>query len=73
MPRKRSATDRAAEQADYATWKISAGGDLLERHDVKPGIIPEHLWRRLSVSPGPSEPVRYSELATDRFKGFWKD
>jgi hypothetical protein len=24
------------------------------------------------ASPGPSEPVRYTELAPDRFKGFWK-
>jgi hypothetical protein len=28
--------DRAAEQADYAAWKITAGADLLERHDVMP-------------------------------------
>jgi hypothetical protein len=27
--------------------KITAGADLLERHDVKPGTIPERLWRRL--------------------------
>jgi hypothetical protein len=39
MPTKRSAKDRAAEQADYATWKITAGADLLERHGVKPGTI----------------------------------
>jgi hypothetical protein len=46
MPRKgKPPTDRAAEQADYAAWKITAGTDLLERHDVKPGIIPERLWR----------------------------
>jgi hypothetical protein len=49
MPTKRSAKDRAAEQSDYATWKITAGADLLERHDVKPGIIPERLWRRLYI------------------------
>jgi hypothetical protein len=23
--------------------------DLLERHDVKPGIIPERLWRKLYI------------------------
>jgi hypothetical protein len=51
MPSKRttkapqSRADRAAEQADYASWKITAGADLLERYDVKPGTIPEHLWR----------------------------
>jgi hypothetical protein len=50
MPTKRSAKDRAAEQADYATWKITAGADLLERHDVKPGIIPERLWRKLYIA-----------------------
>jgi hypothetical protein len=49
MPTKRSAKDRAAEEADYATWKITVGADLLERHDVKPGIIPERLWRRLYI------------------------
>jgi hypothetical protein len=27
MPSKRSAKDRAAGQADYATWKITAGAD----------------------------------------------
>jgi hypothetical protein len=26
-----------------------AGADLLERHDVKPGTIPERLWRRLYI------------------------
>jgi hypothetical protein len=55
MPSKRttkappSRADRAAEQADYATWKITAGADLLERHGVKPGVIPERLWRRLYI------------------------
>jgi xanthine dehydrogenase YagT iron-sulfur-binding subunit len=44
-----SRVDRAAEQADYAAWKILAGADLLGRHDVKPGIIPERLWRRLYI------------------------
>jgi dihydropteroate synthase len=49
MPTKRSAKDRAAEQADYVAWKILAGADLLQRHDVKPGTIPERLWRRLYI------------------------
>jgi hypothetical protein len=44
-----SRADRAAEQADYAAWKILAGADLLGRHDVKPGTIPERLWRRLYI------------------------
>jgi hypothetical protein len=42
-------SDRASEQADYAAWKIMAGADLLKRHDVKPGIIPERVWRRLYI------------------------
>jgi hypothetical protein len=25
------------------------GADLLQRHDVKPGIIPERLWRKLYI------------------------
>jgi hypothetical protein len=49
MASKRSAKDRAAEQADYPTWKITAGADLLQRHDVKTGIIPERLWWRLYI------------------------
>jgi hypothetical protein len=49
MTSKRSVKDRAAEQANYTAWKILAGADLLERHDVKPGIIPERLWRRLYI------------------------
>jgi hypothetical protein len=42
-------SDRASEQADYAAWKITAGTDLLERHDVKPGIIPERVWKKLYI------------------------
>jgi hypothetical protein len=54
MPSKRTTkaprpSDRAAERADYATWRITAGADLLQRHDVKPGIIPERLWRKLYI------------------------
>jgi hypothetical protein len=54
MPSKRTTkaprpSDRSAERADYAAWKITAGADLLERHDVKPGTIPERLWRRLYI------------------------
>lgn len=45
MPRKRIVKERA----DYAAWKIMAGADLLGRHDVRPGIIPERLWRKLYV------------------------
>jgi hypothetical protein len=56
MPTKRttkasrpSRADRTAEQTDYPAWKIMAGADPLGRHDVKPGIIPERLWRRLYI------------------------
>jgi dihydropteroate synthase len=49
MTSKRSVKDRAAEQANYTAWKILAGADLLQRHDVKPGIIPERLWRKLYI------------------------
>jgi dihydropteroate synthase len=48
-PSRPSRADRAAEQANYTAWKILAGADLLERHDVKPGTIPERLWRRLYI------------------------
>jgi dihydropteroate synthase len=49
MTSKRSVKERAAEQANYTAWKILAGADLLQRHDVKPGIIPERLWRKLYI------------------------
>jgi hypothetical protein len=49
MATKRSVKNRAAERADYAAWKILAGAVLLERHDVKPGTIPERLWRKLFI------------------------
>jgi hypothetical protein len=49
MPTKRTTKNRFAEWADYAAWKITAGADLLERHDVRPGTIPERLWRRLYI------------------------
>ena len=53
MPTKRTTkappSNRSVEQANYAAWKILAGADLLQRHDVKPGIIPERLWRKLYI------------------------
>jgi hypothetical protein len=49
MTRKTMPSDRASEQADYAAWKITAGADLLGRHDVKPGIIPERVWKKLYI------------------------
>jgi hypothetical protein len=44
-----SRVDRTAEQANYAAWKILAGAGLLQRHDAKPGIIPERQWRKLYI------------------------
>jgi hypothetical protein len=41
--------DRAAEHADYATWKVEAMADLTNRHDAKASIIPERLWRLLYI------------------------
>jgi hypothetical protein len=49
MKKPAKQSPRKVEQADYAAWKILAGADLLGRHDVKPGIIPEHQWRRLYI------------------------
>jgi hypothetical protein len=47
MTRKTMPSDRASAQADYGAWKITAGAVLLERHDVKPGIIPERVWKKV--------------------------
>jgi hypothetical protein len=44
-----SRADRAAKQADYKAWKTATLADLANRHDVKPGIVPERLWRRLYI------------------------
>jgi hypothetical protein len=44
-----SRADRAAEQADYAAWKLAAVANLTNRHDIKAGTIPERLWRRLYI------------------------
>jgi hypothetical protein len=49
MTRKTMPSDRASEQADYAAWKITAGADLLERHDVKAATIPERVWKKLYI------------------------
>jgi hypothetical protein len=41
--------DQAAEQADYAAWKLAAVANLTNRHDLKPGTIPERLWRHMYI------------------------
>jgi hypothetical protein len=48
-PVRSSRADRAAEQADYKTWKQHAAAELEQRHDTKAGIIPERIWRRLYI------------------------
>jgi hypothetical protein len=44
-----SQADQAAEEADYAAWKLAAVAGLASRHDVKPGTIPERLWKKLYI------------------------
>jgi hypothetical protein len=44
-----SGVDRAAEQADYAAWKLAAVAELTNRHEVKAGTIPERVWRQLYI------------------------
>jgi hypothetical protein len=48
MAKTKAPSDRASEQADYKTWKAQAAA-MLERQGVKPGIIPERLWRKLYI------------------------
>jgi hypothetical protein len=40
---------RTTKQADYMSWKAEGAADLANRHDVKPGIIPERLWRNFYI------------------------
>jgi hypothetical protein len=49
MTKAPSRVDCTAKQANYAYWKVRAAANLANRHDVKPGIIPERLWRRLYI------------------------
>jgi hypothetical protein len=48
-PPRRPRADQAAEQADYAAWKLAAVANLTNRHDVKAGTIPERLWRHMYI------------------------
>jgi hypothetical protein len=45
MPSKRSAKDRAAEQADFKTWLADAVAELQRQHSINPAIIPQRIWR----------------------------
>jgi hypothetical protein len=49
QPPRSSHADQAAEQADYAAWKLAAVANLTNRHDVKAGTIPERLWRHMYI------------------------
>jgi ribosomal protein L19E len=40
---------RAAEKVDYAAWKARIAADLATRRDVRPGVIPDRVWRRLYI------------------------
>jgi hypothetical protein len=44
-----SRADRAAEETDYAAWKLAAVAGLTNRHDVKAGAIPDGVWKRLYI------------------------
>jgi hypothetical protein len=44
-----SRADRAAEQADYAAWKLAAVAELTNRHEVNADTIPERVWRQLYI------------------------
>jgi hypothetical protein len=60
MPSKRTTTaprpsDRAAERADYAAWKLAAVAELANRHIVKAGTIPERLWKSSITSASSKE------------------
>jgi hypothetical protein len=49
MPSKRSAKDRAAEQADFKTWLADAVAELQRQHNINPAIIPQRMWRHLYI------------------------
>jgi hypothetical protein len=49
MPTKRSAKDRATEQADFKTWLAAAVAELQRKHNVNPAIIPVRIWRHLYI------------------------
>jgi hypothetical protein len=44
-----STADRAAEEADYRTWKARAVAELERRYHVLATTIPERVWKRLYV------------------------
>jgi hypothetical protein len=56
-------TKRAAEQADYRTWKAHAAA-LLERQGLLPGIIRERDWRQIYIrGKSPEDATRQAETS----------
>jgi hypothetical protein len=49
MLTKRSAKDRAAEQADFKAWLADAVAALQRDHNMNPAIIPQRTWRNLYI------------------------
>jgi hypothetical protein len=49
MPTKRSAKDRADEQADFKAWLADAVAELQRCHNINPSIIPIRAWRHLYI------------------------
>jgi|Tabmets5t2r1_1033131.scaffolds.fasta_scaffold166292_1 hypothetical protein len=47
MPTKRSAKDRAAEQADLRAWLADAVAALQRDHNMNPAGIPQRTWRNI--------------------------
>jgi hypothetical protein len=47
MPTKQRTAKQTAKQADYKAWKWAAAVELVQRHNVRAGIIPERVWRQL--------------------------
>jgi hypothetical protein len=63
MPTKSSAKDRAAEQADYRSWKAHAAA-LLERQGISAGVARERDWRQLYINGAtPEKAVEHVQVA----------
>jgi hypothetical protein len=49
MPTKRSAKNRAAEQADFTAWLADAVAALQRDHNMNPAITPQRTWRNMYI------------------------
>jgi hypothetical protein len=49
MLTKRSANDRATEEADFKAWLADAVAALQRDHNMNPAIIPQRTWRNLYI------------------------